>query len=449
MKTVVYCGTRAVYGDMATALKSLLAHTAVDRVYFLIEDERFPEELPDCVTVLDVSGQTFFPPAGPNYRQKWTWMVLMRTALSKILEEDVVLSLDTDTIVQEDISALWDTPMDGAYIAAAKEPNKSGGSFLYCNVGVMLMNLKKLREDGKDDEIIAELNRRHYDFPDQDVFNVLCQGGIRKIKSDYNACPYVEPYETAKILHYAARNDWRGLPPARKYRAMSWEDVEHMRRGVSVMIHACPERMWYVEGFLVPSLEAQGIRDILVRCDTEKKGNLISCMERFAECGERPGGTWHIQDDVVVCRDFAERALEHDDGVVCGFCCARFGPLPDQTGSVPVPFLWWSFQCQRIPNALAAECAEWFFTDAMHRPENRTKVEDKKHDDEFFRVFLKERYPTSRVTNLKPNLVEHIDWLLGGSLVNPHRAGGTARSCYWQDEALVEELARAIRVGSG
>ena len=66
------------------------------------------------------------------------------------------------------------------------------------------------------------------------------------------------------------------------------------------MIHACPQRMWYVEEFLVPSMRDQDIRpdEIEIRCDTEGKGNLLSCMESFRDCGERPGGTWHLQDDV-------------------------------------------------------------------------------------------------------------------------------------------------------
>ena len=46
------------------------------------------------------------------------------------------------------------------------------------------------------------------------------------------------------------------------------------------MIHACPQRMWYVEGFLIPSMKAQGIseEEITVWNDTEGKGNLFSSM---------------------------------------------------------------------------------------------------------------------------------------------------------------------------
>ena len=49
------------------------------------------------------------------------------------------------------------------------------------------------------------------------------------------------------------------------------------------MIHACPQRMWYVTEFLVPSMLEQGIpeADITIWNDTEKRGNLAACMAAF------------------------------------------------------------------------------------------------------------------------------------------------------------------------
>ena len=46
MKAAVYCATRNLYLDLIPAVKSLLANSDVDRVYLLIEDDAFPEELP-------------------------------------------------------------------------------------------------------------------------------------------------------------------------------------------------------------------------------------------------------------------------------------------------------------------------------------------------------------------------------------------------------------------
>ena len=50
-RVVVYSGTRNVYHNMTVAAKSLLRHTHIDRVWFLIEDDAFPEELPDLCRI--------------------------------------------------------------------------------------------------------------------------------------------------------------------------------------------------------------------------------------------------------------------------------------------------------------------------------------------------------------------------------------------------------------
>ena len=37
---------------------------------------------------------------------------------------------------------------------------------------------------------------------------------------------------------------------------------------MQILIHACPARMWYVDGFLVPELRRQGAKHIEVWNDT-------------------------------------------------------------------------------------------------------------------------------------------------------------------------------------
>ena len=211
------------------------------------------------------------------------------------------------------------------------------------------------------------------------------------------------------------------------------------------MIHSAPERQWYVDEFLVPSMLEQGIRekDIFIRCDTERKGNLVSCMESFLWCGQNTdGGTWHLQDDILISHSFAERTKQYDNGVVCGMVVKEWGPDWTKTGNQTVDQLWYSFQCIRIPDKLAGECARWFFTDARYRrdPKYSSRVQSKKHDDDFFLYFLQEKYPRKEIINLKPNIVDHIDYLIGGTLINKAREKSVYRAAYWEDEDLVERL---------
>lgn len=234
MKHAVYCATRNLYGDMETAAKSIVANSDVDKVHFLIEDAAFPSELPGIVECHDVSSQEFFPPDGANSNSRYTYMTLMRTALCHVLQDvDEVLSLDCDTIAVSCCSGAWDIDVGKCYFAASQEKWLKRPGVQYCNTGVSLFNLAKLR-DGKADEAIDVLNSHYFRWPEQDVLNFLCQGRIADMDSAYNYCPWtVAPQMTVRIIHYAARDDWHDEPPAVKYRKMTWEEALRRHGGCS------------------------------------------------------------------------------------------------------------------------------------------------------------------------------------------------------------------------
>ena len=111
-RVVVYGGTRNLYPKMETAVKSLLSNNMIDQVYFLIEDDEFPIRLPECVKFINVSGQKWFDKNGPNYSSQFTYMTLMRCALTHLLpEEKLALWLDVDTIVDDNIGELFEADM--------------------------------------------------------------------------------------------------------------------------------------------------------------------------------------------------------------------------------------------------------------------------------------------------------------------------------------------------
>ena len=225
-KTAVYAGTRNLYRDMIPAMKSLLVNSDVERIYLLIEDDAFPYAIPDIVTTINVSKQTYFTPDGPNFNSPWTYMVLLKAALTKLLpDEDKILVLDVDTIVDKDISGIWDIPMDGCYVAGAKEPAKSKIGIPYINLGAVLMDLQKMREDGKDDELIATLNTKHYNFCEQDCINELCRGAIKDIPSAYNVNPYTEVTDDKRIFHFAAMEQWHGNALTKKYGDIPFKEI--------------------------------------------------------------------------------------------------------------------------------------------------------------------------------------------------------------------------------
>ena len=55
MRAAVYSGTRNIYKRMLTSAKSLLIHSNVEKIYFLIEDDDFPYQLPTEIECINIS----------------------------------------------------------------------------------------------------------------------------------------------------------------------------------------------------------------------------------------------------------------------------------------------------------------------------------------------------------------------------------------------------------
>lgn len=214
-KVALYAGTKNVYPQMYTSLKSLLINNTMDRVYLLIETDTFPYDIPENVQLVNVKGQELFRPGTANFNTPYSYMELLRCALATIFQDEkLILWLDIDTIINDNITDLFSMNMDGYFYAGAVEPQKSRGVFQYFNTGVMLCNLEHLRNWQKEIEMIAMLNNYPFAYPSQDVINLLCQGRIRQISSDYNSNYFVNNCTQPKVFHYAAikpdqyMNDW-------------------------------------------------------------------------------------------------------------------------------------------------------------------------------------------------------------------------------------------------
>lgn len=119
---------------------------------------------------------------------------------------DKILYIDGDTIAQQDLAQLYNIDIDNYYIAGVKDLDAfaiRGNEYVnqigiksceqYVNSGVLLMNLKKMREDNleeKFDEFIAKYHNPEHRigiFHDQDVLNAVCYNHIYILPLKYNA----------------------------------------------------------------------------------------------------------------------------------------------------------------------------------------------------------------------------------------------------------------------
>ena len=212
------------------------------------------------------------------------------------------------------------------------------------------------------------------------------------------------------------------------------------------LIHTYPKRLWYVEEYIIPSMLEQGIakEDIKVYNDSKGEGNLRACLNAFASC-EGNGGTWHLQDDICICKDFKERTEWYDRGLVCGFSSALYdGSAEDKKGAVPRSKMWFSFPCIRIPNSWARECAEWVDEYIIGNPIYERFWKSGVNDDWAFRMYLSTFHQDCIALNIMPNLVDHVDYLLGGGSGKGKREN-PVRAQYWNDNDVVEELEAKIK----
>ena len=213
------------------------------------------------------------------------------------------------------------------------------------------------------------------------------------------------------------------------------------------MIHTYPKRLWYVEQYLIPSMIKQGIpkENIVVYNDSAGDGNLKACMKAFASVDPYDDGVWHLQDDVCICRDFRILTEKLDFGIVCGFSSNMYDGV-GKIGAVKREDMWYSFPCIRIPNEYALDCADWVTKYIIGNPVYRKYWEKGQNDDWAFRAWLKTFHKDVLAINLAPNLVDHVDYLLGGtSQINNRKKW--CRAQYWTDTDLIKELEESILHG--
>ena len=218
------------------------------------------------------------------------------------------------------------------------------------------------------------------------------------------------------------------------------------------MIHCCPSRMWYVKEFLIPSMTSQGIPPdcILIYYDYNHLGNLRAFVDscnmalKFSE-DKSIDGIWHLQDDVVLSKSFTKITNRQWalDEIVCGFTCAYDKKPKSGVFRVFDKEMWFSFPCIRIPTTVLREFVKWSNLKLWQSRYFHEWVVRNKGDDMIFREWLYNHpnLQNIQVTNLAPNIVNHIDDLIGGTVANKQRdADMNTRSIFWDEDDVIEDL---------
>ncbi len=159
---------------------------------------------------------------------------------------DKGIYIDSDIILNSDLAELFDTDIGDNYIGACTDLSIQEHPILvryleqavgvgrreYINSGVLLLNLKKLREVKLDEHFINLLCKYQFDSvaPDQDYINALCNGKIYYLDKEWNVMPNNNQaiLENPKLIHYNLYSKpwcYDGI----QYGEMFWKNVRQTK----------------------------------------------------------------------------------------------------------------------------------------------------------------------------------------------------------------------------
>ena len=247
---IVYAGNYKVFDGLLISLLSLVEvnHEAID-VYVLTMDltelsddyvsisqrdldiiEKELKKVNSNSRIIRIDVRSIFDKAlaySKNLVNRYTPYALLRLLLDEIeIIPDKVLYLDTDTVINKKINELYSIDISNYEFAGVKD--RYGRFFFnpwYCNTGVLLLNMKKIRVTGLLKKVVSLLNAKKVFLSDQTGLNKMAK---RKkiIARKFNEQKNVKP-ETV-IRHFSMQ--FRLLPKFHFINVKPWniDDVHNI-----------------------------------------------------------------------------------------------------------------------------------------------------------------------------------------------------------------------------
>jgi len=231
MLPIIYSGNKGIFDGVLISLLSVIENTSdTVNVYIFTMDlaeqnEKFlpitpfqceyldnmcKEKNPDSFVKLVDVGEYYKESLidSPNTKTSYTPYTFLRLYADRVdYLPDKVLYLDTDTICAKDISELVETDISNYEFAGSLD--YYGKHFIspdYINAGVLLLNLKKIRETGLFRKCLDMLKEKKIFLPDQTALNKMAESkliidGIFNEQKDYKD-------DNTVIQHFAKTIKW-------------------------------------------------------------------------------------------------------------------------------------------------------------------------------------------------------------------------------------------------
>lgn len=146
-----------------------------------------------------------------------------RLKLPSLINVDKLLYMDVDTLVKKDLNELFNIDLENYYAGAVVDENSYYKNIhklpikRYFNAGVLLLNLRKIREDNLEEKFFEFINN-HSDqisWVDQCVLNAVFAENVKFLDRKFNFQHHSSLEQTKKlykeqknnivILHYVAQ----------------------------------------------------------------------------------------------------------------------------------------------------------------------------------------------------------------------------------------------------
>lgn len=143
-----------------------------------------------------------------NIKTHYTPYILVRLFSDKVDElPDKVLYLDSDLVIYKDIKEIYDLDISDYDFAAAKD--QIGTTFIgkdYINSGVLLMNIKRMKEQDAFKKCREMVMTKKMLLPDQTALNKICTKKLY-IPNKYNE--QKKRQEDTVIRHFSMTMNWK------------------------------------------------------------------------------------------------------------------------------------------------------------------------------------------------------------------------------------------------
>lgn len=242
MINLLYCGNDKIYDGMMLSLLSIIKHnkdelnviilsadlTHLNEKYTLFSEEHrknLENEIKkvnnsSVVKVIDIKSiyeKTLV--SSKNENTSYTPYTLVRLLADQVKEmPDKVLYLDYDTMAYNDIAKLYNIDISEYELAGVKD--YYGKIFIkprYMNAGVLLLNMKKIKETGLFPKCIKMVQTKKMLLPDQSAINKLVQKKLI-LKSRFNEQHKL--HDNTVIRHFSSIIKF--FPIVKKYDIKPW-----------------------------------------------------------------------------------------------------------------------------------------------------------------------------------------------------------------------------------